>query len=150
MRLRTRRRNLRALDINAQDARRWASSRKGYWWTAGSWVLCYALPNAYWTNLGLQGFADRTAVSGTLSEPPDADPHVRWCGRGQGKPGPYPILCGGLSESVRAKGSPYRDPAPTQSNEPSTGLEKAAAEAATAGNQEPPWAVFGGRKGLSL
>jgi hypothetical protein len=24
-------------------------------------------------------------------EPPDADPHVRWCGRGWGKPGPYPI-----------------------------------------------------------
>ena len=26
-----------------------------------------------------------------LSEPPDADPHVRWCGRGRGEPGPYPI-----------------------------------------------------------
>ena len=30
-------------------------------------------------------------VSGTPSEPPDADPHVRWCGRGRGEPGPYPI-----------------------------------------------------------
>jgi retron-type reverse transcriptase len=28
---------------------------------------------------------------GTLSEPPGADPHARWCGRGRGKPGPYPI-----------------------------------------------------------
>jgi len=27
-----------------------------------------------------------------LNEPPDADPHVRWCGRGRGEPGPYPIL----------------------------------------------------------
>ena len=27
-----------------------------------------------------------------LSEPPGADPHAGWCGRGQGKPGPYPIL----------------------------------------------------------
>lgn len=32
-----------------------------------------------------------TAVSGTPREPPDADPHVRWCGRGGGKPRPYPI-----------------------------------------------------------
>jgi hypothetical protein len=26
-----------------------------------------------------------------LSEPPGADPHAGWCGRGQGEPGPYPI-----------------------------------------------------------
>ncbi len=25
------------------------------------------------------------------SEPPDADPHVRWCGRRRGEPGAYPI-----------------------------------------------------------
>jgi hypothetical protein len=40
---------------------------------AGSWVLCYALPNAYWAGLGLQGFtgpyrrfrdAERTAGCG--------------------------------------------------------------------------------------
>ena len=55
---RTRRRNLRALDINELNARQWASSRKGYWRIAGSWVLCYALPNAYWTNLGLKGFTE--------------------------------------------------------------------------------------------
>jgi hypothetical protein len=24
-------------------------------------------------------------------EPPDADPHVRWCGRRRGEPGAYPI-----------------------------------------------------------
>ena len=28
---------------------------------------------------------------GMLSEPPGADPHAGWCGRGQGKPGLYPI-----------------------------------------------------------
>ena len=28
---------------------------------------------------------------GMLSEPPGADPHAGWCGRGQGEPGPYPI-----------------------------------------------------------
>ena len=31
---------------------------------------------------------------GMLSEPPGADPHAGWCGRGQGKPGLYPILRG--------------------------------------------------------
>jgi hypothetical protein len=25
-----------------------------------------------------------------LTEPPDADPHVRWCGRGAVRPSPYP------------------------------------------------------------
>lgn len=29
-----------------------------------------------------------------LSEPPGADPHAGWCGRGQGEPGPYPIRWG--------------------------------------------------------
>ena len=29
-----------------------------------------------------------------LSEPPGADPHAGWCGRGQGEPGLYPILRG--------------------------------------------------------
>ena len=30
-----------------------------------------------------------------LSEPPGADPHAGWCGRGQGEPGLYPIRGGG-------------------------------------------------------
>jgi hypothetical protein len=30
-------------------------------------------------------------LPGMLSEPPGADPHAGWCGRGQGKPGLYPI-----------------------------------------------------------
>src|SRR5262249_52871334 len=33
-----------------------------------------------------------TAVSGMRREPPDADPHVRWCGGRRGEPGAYPIL----------------------------------------------------------
>ena len=33
-----------------------------------------------------------------LSEPPGADPHAGWCGRGQGKPGLYPIREGGVGE----------------------------------------------------
>ena len=30
-------------------------------------------------------------LPGMLSEPPDADPHVRWCGGRRGEPGAYPI-----------------------------------------------------------
>ena len=29
-------------------------------------------------------------TSSYLTEPPDADPHVRWCGRGAVRPSPYP------------------------------------------------------------
>jgi hypothetical protein len=35
-----------------------------------------------------------------LSEPPGADPHAGWCGRGQGEPGLYPIW-----EGVRGNGA---------------------------------------------
>ena len=35
-----------------------------------------------------------------LSEPPGADPHAGWCGRGQGEPGLYPILKGAGHSNV--------------------------------------------------
>jgi group II intron reverse transcriptase/maturase len=57
-RIRTKRRNLIALGIPEQQAHRWACSRKGYWRIAGSAPLQRALPNAYWTSQGLQGFTD--------------------------------------------------------------------------------------------
>lgn len=57
-RYRTRRRNLVALGVPERTAREWAGSRKGYWRVAGSWILSRALPNAYWAELGLQGFGD--------------------------------------------------------------------------------------------
>jgi group II intron reverse transcriptase/maturase len=57
-RYQARRRNLRALGIPERAARDWAGSRKGYWRLARSWVLTRALPNAYWRELGLQGFSD--------------------------------------------------------------------------------------------
>jgi RNA-directed DNA polymerase len=54
----TRRRNLRALGIPERSAREWAGSRKGYWRIARSWVLSRSLTDAYWRELGLQGFSD--------------------------------------------------------------------------------------------
>jgi hypothetical protein len=35
-----------------------------------------------------------------LSEPPDADPHVRWCGGRRGEPGAYPIGCSSRVDRV--------------------------------------------------
>ncbi len=35
--------------------------------------------------------ASLTVASGMSGEPPDADPHVRWCGRGRLNTCPYPI-----------------------------------------------------------
>lgn len=57
-RYRTRRRNLRALGIPERPAGEWAASRKGYWRIAGSAPLQRAMPNAYWSQLGLRGFTD--------------------------------------------------------------------------------------------
>jgi RNA-directed DNA polymerase len=57
-RYRTRRRNLVALGIPERTARGWAASRKGYWRLARSWVLSRSLTDAYWRNLGLEGFSD--------------------------------------------------------------------------------------------
>ena len=57
-RYRTRRRELRAAGIPERTAREWAGSRKGYWRIARSPILQRALPNAYWANQGLKGFAD--------------------------------------------------------------------------------------------
>jgi RNA-directed DNA polymerase len=58
MRVRTKLRKLRAAGIPEHEARKWANSRKGYWRLANSPILARALPNAYWADLGLQGFTD--------------------------------------------------------------------------------------------
>jgi RNA-directed DNA polymerase len=57
-RIRTKRRNLIALGIPEEQAHQWACTRKGYWRIAGSAPLQRALPNAYWTSHGLEGFTD--------------------------------------------------------------------------------------------
>jgi group II intron reverse transcriptase/maturase len=57
-RVRTKRRKLIALGIPEHEAHQWACSRKGYWRIASSPILHCALPNAYWADLGLQGFAE--------------------------------------------------------------------------------------------
>jgi Group II intron, maturase-specific domain len=90
-RVRTRRRKLRALGISETNARQWATSRKGYWRIAGSKVLAVARPTAAGPTSACRDSSVPTAASGMPSEPPDADPHGRWCGGRGGEPGAYPI-----------------------------------------------------------
>jgi RNA-directed DNA polymerase len=52
----TRRVNLLKLGVPERSAREWAASSKGYWRIAGSPVLERALPNSYWSDLGLGMF----------------------------------------------------------------------------------------------
>jgi hypothetical protein len=52
-------RNLVALGIPRRQARQWAHSRRGYWRVSGSPILARALPNRYWTDLGLVPIGDR-------------------------------------------------------------------------------------------
>ena len=60
-------------------------------------------------------------LPGMLSEPPGADPHAGWCGRGQGEPGLYPILRAPGGENCPRRltscwGLPDRRPKPRRSN----------------------------------
>ncbi len=47
---------------------------------ADSPALSIALPNAYFDSLGIPRLTVKPIAE--PAEPPDADPHVRWCGRG--------------------------------------------------------------------
>ncbi|NLS11118.1 group II intron reverse transcriptase/maturase [Nesterenkonia sp. MY13] len=55
---RTRWRNLRRLGIAGAKAYEWSHSSRGYWRVAGSPILARALPNEYWSELGLWFFTD--------------------------------------------------------------------------------------------
>jgi Group II intron, maturase-specific domain len=88
-RYRTRRRNLRALGIAERAARDWAGSAQGllaHRRLRSSTARCRTPTGTSWP---LLASAIPIAVSGTRCEPPDADPHVRWCGRGRDKARPY-------------------------------------------------------------
>jgi group II intron reverse transcriptase/maturase len=57
-RVRTKLRCLRKLGVPYGKALGWANSRLGSWQIAAAPILQVALPNAYWTGLGLRGFSD--------------------------------------------------------------------------------------------
>jgi hypothetical protein len=69
---------LRARGVDFQLAAKTAGSAHGPWRLANSPALAKALPNAYFDSLGTEISWLPTAQP---AEPPDADPHVRWCDR---------------------------------------------------------------------
>ena len=71
-------RELRARGVPDRVAAQAAAHVSRWWRTAHHAALHVALPVAYFDRLGLP----RLAGSPQLSEPPDTDPYVRWCGRG--------------------------------------------------------------------
>ena len=72
-------------DLAAQTA----GSAHGPWRLADSPGLHIALPNAYFDSLGIPRLTVPPIAQ--PAEPPYADPHVRWCGRGEaGEASPYP------------------------------------------------------------
>jgi len=86
---RNRRKNLHARGVSEYWAVRAGGASIGPWRMSKSPPVHHALNNTYWHEFGLRSFLKQYQVRHTyLTEPPDADPHVRWCGRGV--KAPYP------------------------------------------------------------
>jgi hypothetical protein len=60
-----------------------------------------------------------SAASGNTGEPPDADPHVRWCGRGRCDAAPTRFRVAGTAGMEAAAGRPGRDQPPIATRSPS-------------------------------
>jgi len=58
-RVRTRYENLISLGVPQDKAWQWANTRKGYWRTAGSWILTTTLTNRYFETLGFPNIVQR-------------------------------------------------------------------------------------------
>jgi hypothetical protein len=71
---------VRSLGHNQLTAQRAASSA-GHWWRGSQTYHHAVLTNVYFDALGVAQIA-----SLQLFEPPGADPHARWCGRGRFTP----------------------------------------------------------------
>jgi RNA-directed DNA polymerase len=70
---------LRKRGVGKDLAAKTAGSAHGPWRLANSPALNIALPNAYFDSLGIPRLTVRSIAQ--PAEPPDADPHVRWCDR---------------------------------------------------------------------
>jgi hypothetical protein len=58
-RVRTRYENLITLGATRNKAWQWANTRKGYWCTAGSWILTTTMNNRYFETLGFPNIVKR-------------------------------------------------------------------------------------------
>ncbi len=79
------------LGVPRRQAIRHARSRKGPWHMAKTIASGVGMTNAWLYQQGLLSLKTLWASLPEFVEPPDADPHVRWCGEGVSKGRPYPI-----------------------------------------------------------
>ncbi len=77
-----RREMLIQLGVPRRQAIRHARSRKGAWHMAKTIASGVGMTNAWLAEQGLLSLTLSGRHWPTFVEPPDADPHVRWCGRG--------------------------------------------------------------------
>src|SRR5690606_33241288 len=93
-------RELRARGVSKDHAAQIAGNARR-WWYNSSRLLNRALPNRYFDQLGIP----RLAAGPQLTEPPGADPHAGWCGRGRGvtTPRPYADSPSGAMERSAAR-----------------------------------------------
>ena len=70
-----------ALGISREQVHLASRSRKGYWRMSSNSILQRALTNHRLYEMGVSDLRSLWIVRhyGHLAEPPDADPHVRWC-----------------------------------------------------------------------
>ena len=88
---RTRFAELRRRGVGRDLAAQTAGSPHGPWRLSNSPALTIALPNAFFSSLGLPSIAHHRPLN-----PPnrrDTDPYVRWCGRGRPRGSPLSRLC---------------------------------------------------------
>src|SRR5207237_3221028 len=77
----TRYRELRRHGLDQARARASAANGRGPWWNAGASHMHAAVPTAMLRRLGLVSLLTEHQRRARAREPPDAERHVRWCGR---------------------------------------------------------------------
>jgi hypothetical protein len=87
---RTKVRNLVRLGVSLDMAIKHAISRKSYWRLSRTPVMRYAMPNKWLEQWDYFRSNNSGATSLRFEEPPDAAPHVRWCGEGHQQWWPLP------------------------------------------------------------
>ena len=77
----TRATNLMRRGLQQQRAWQSASNGHGPWWNGGASHMNEAYPKSWFDHMGWSFCWTPSGASRLLHEPPDAEPHVRWCGR---------------------------------------------------------------------
>jgi hypothetical protein len=68
------------------EVRAWTSvtNGRGPWWNGGASHMHSAYPKSWFDHMGWFRCWILSGASCVFHEPPDAEPHVRWCGRTAG------------------------------------------------------------------